>query len=338
MGETDSLSGSDIKPDILRTQYYFLVAIVVLYYDYALTFSMEVQRFWTQRTFSWALFFFYLNRYLSLLGHLPVIVEYFASGISEAPNVCGHLQTYHQYFSIVAQLVVGVLLIMRVYALYNRSRPVLVFMCTVAACVVAFGCWVIMSGKKTPPMQRLTTDIGCVEPLTKTEANRFTAAWGALLLSDFILFCMTLAKALKVRRTRDRGLTNVLLRDGAVYFLVICLANLANILTLVLGNPIIRGIGTTFTNVISVVMMSRLMLNLRSPSLTRRRRQTTSRSSIEFRTGPTTDRPYLSTVVSGFRRDRDSNPDADKTTPSPIIDDVELVPRTVSHGQSSIDV
>ena len=34
----------------------------------------------------------------------------------------------------------SVLLIMRVYALYNRSLFVLVFMCTVAACVVAFGC------------------------------------------------------------------------------------------------------------------------------------------------------------------------------------------------------
>jgi len=61
--------------------------IVVLYYDYVLTFSMEVQRFWPQRGFSWAVFFFYLNRYLSLLGHIPLVIEYFFHRLSNALNV-----------------------------------------------------------------------------------------------------------------------------------------------------------------------------------------------------------------------------------------------------------
>jgi hypothetical protein len=46
----------------------------------------------------------------------------------------------------------------------------------------------------------------------------FTAAWSGLLVSDIILFAMTLAKAIKVGRTRPQGLTKILLRDGMPIF------------------------------------------------------------------------------------------------------------------------
>jgi hypothetical protein len=57
---------------------------VILYYDYFLTLPMEIERFWPQRTFSWALFLFYLNRYLALLGEIPIIILYF---LPKAPQV-----------------------------------------------------------------------------------------------------------------------------------------------------------------------------------------------------------------------------------------------------------
>jgi hypothetical protein len=50
---------------------------VILYYDYLLTFSMEVERFWSLRTFTCASFFFFLNRYISVIGHIPVAIEFF---------------------------------------------------------------------------------------------------------------------------------------------------------------------------------------------------------------------------------------------------------------------
>ena len=48
----------------------------VLYFDYSLTFGDEVERFW-MRKFSPAAFGFFLNRYLSVLGHIPVMYEFF---------------------------------------------------------------------------------------------------------------------------------------------------------------------------------------------------------------------------------------------------------------------
>lgn len=49
---------------------------VILYYDHALTLPMEIQRFW-MRGFTWATMFFFINRYLAFLGHIPVIIQVF---------------------------------------------------------------------------------------------------------------------------------------------------------------------------------------------------------------------------------------------------------------------
>lgn len=38
---------------------------------------MEVERFWSTKRFTWVTLFFYLNRYFTLFGQLPVVIEYF---------------------------------------------------------------------------------------------------------------------------------------------------------------------------------------------------------------------------------------------------------------------
>src|ERR1700761_6381707 len=53
--------------------------VAILYYDYALTFSREVEHFWpnpyyrTVRT-GWVSFVFLLNRYFAILGHIPIVI------------------------------------------------------------------------------------------------------------------------------------------------------------------------------------------------------------------------------------------------------------------------
>ena len=49
-------------------------SLAVLYFDYLLTLEMEVERFW-KKPFSCLTFGFFLNRYLSLLAHIPVMYE-----------------------------------------------------------------------------------------------------------------------------------------------------------------------------------------------------------------------------------------------------------------------
>lgn len=61
----------------------------ILYYDYFLTLPDEVDRFWSSRRVTWASTFFYINRYLTLIGHSSVAFGYYWSltNVSQL-NVC----------------------------------------------------------------------------------------------------------------------------------------------------------------------------------------------------------------------------------------------------------
>jgi hypothetical protein len=50
----------------------------ILLYDYCLTVVAEVESCWVSQL-SWGLGFFYLNRYLVLFGHVPIMLEFFWS-------------------------------------------------------------------------------------------------------------------------------------------------------------------------------------------------------------------------------------------------------------------
>ncbi|KDQ60376.1 hypothetical protein JAAARDRAFT_32772 [Jaapia argillacea MUCL 33604] len=217
----------------LNVNYYFsLVAFVVLYYDFILTFPSEIERFWSGG-FSWAALLFFINRYLSMLGHVPVILQTFWQTNNEN---CMTLQIYHQIYSIVLQILFGILLIMRTYALYSRSRLILYIMIVSAFLSIAVACWGI-TGKHTSPPP-ITTDI----------PGYLAIAWGAMSVFDTVIFILTAAKALFTPWTSRWGLVRVVVRDvwrfdGGCSILVAI--NLANILTLL---PLIKGVATLFTN------------------------------------------------------------------------------------------
>jgi len=54
-----------------------IIWVAILLYDYCLTFVTEVESCWVVRRLSWGLGFFYLNRYLVLFGHIPIMMEFF---------------------------------------------------------------------------------------------------------------------------------------------------------------------------------------------------------------------------------------------------------------------
>ena len=47
---------------------------MILYYDYTLTFSREVESFWPhQNRVGFVSFIYFLNRYVAIFGHIPVV-------------------------------------------------------------------------------------------------------------------------------------------------------------------------------------------------------------------------------------------------------------------------
>ncbi|KAF8874545.1 hypothetical protein BD779DRAFT_1678688 [Infundibulicybe gibba] len=122
--------------------------------------------------------------------------------------------------------------------------------------------WALL-GQQNRVAQKLP---GCHIGISHDTSMRLAAAWVALFAYDSIIFVLTLAKTWqagrKIKINRPLPIIALLLRDGSIYFAVMALANLANILTFYFCGPFLRGGLSTFSNDISVTMMSRLMLNL----------------------------------------------------------------------------
>ncbi|KAJ7055987.1 hypothetical protein C8F01DRAFT_375217 [Mycena amicta] len=296
------MSNSTVSPAAIAIQhqldanYYFnAISFTLLFYDYFLTLPWEVLRYWGPTALTTAPnVLFFLNRYGTLLGSIPVVMQYFwtMEPTRRKLQVCESLHSYHQYLAVVAQIIIGVMLIIRTYALYERNRRILFLMVLVAAGVIGVGAWAVLSGNSKPAATdrdaaQLSLYIGCSSGVAASETTKLAIAWAGMAVFDCTIFLLTLYRALS-RHVGQRGgeLVGVLLRDGSVYFGVIVLCTVSNILTFIFAPPYTRGMPTTFTNVISSIMISRLMLNLRDPALASKsgRRGTRSGTSRQTQT------------------------------------------------------
>ncbi|OCH91283.1 hypothetical protein OBBRIDRAFT_792445 [Obba rivulosa] len=161
---------------------------------------------------------------------------------------------------------IGTLLMMRTYALYGRDRRILLVLTTPLAGLFAAGCWAIFApgdGAGSP----VPWNVGCTTTSSNAQRYRFMAAWIDVLVCDVVVFLLTFLKSFRVIRVDRRTLFDIFLRDGAIYFAFLAASNLSNDLTYIYGGLLIRGVAAVFTNNISAVLISRLMLNLRDPKI-----------------------------------------------------------------------
>ncbi|KAJ7101342.1 hypothetical protein B0H15DRAFT_796164 [Mycena belliarum] len=220
-----------------------------------------------------------------------------------------------EYFAVATQTLIGIMLIIRTYALYDRDRRVLAFMICVSAGVIAVGVWSVLGAPDADPGEKIDVlpfSLGCATSVPFSQRIGLAAAWAGMGVFDCTIFFLTVYRALSKTRAHGIDLFTVLLRDGSIYFGVIVLSNLSNILTFIPRStaacvlpradpahantepqPYTRGLPTTFINVISSLMITRLMLNLRDPALAHTRRPASASPLTD--TGP----GLFSTYVTG---------------------------------------
>ncbi|KAF8957384.1 hypothetical protein BDZ97DRAFT_108688 [Flammula alnicola] len=258
MGIVDYGSPSTAR-DIRIHDYLYVFAISLLYYDHAITSNQEIEYLW-RRPKNRSSYWFFVNRYLAFFGNIAVSILGFTTLSSQ---VCKRYSMFRQALLFANQVVVCILLTWRIYALYGRSMRILACMIGSGAIMVTISLWALFA-QKTATSENGS---GCHVGVSNGTAIRLASAWEALFAYDSIIFTLTFLKTWRAQR--DHAITGInipllslILRDGAIYFAVMALCNLANILTFYLAGPFLRGSLSTFASSISVTMMSRLVLNL----------------------------------------------------------------------------
>ncbi|KAF8416684.1 hypothetical protein L210DRAFT_2520132 [Boletus edulis BED1] len=108
---------------LVQNNYQSIILVVAVPYDYILTFSKEVEYVW-RRPWSWVSTMFVLVRYIGLL--LAMV-----SGLIDSSFVPGPLQVSTAIFLVgnwgflVFLFAADVVMILRVYAMWNQSRTIL---------------------------------------------------------------------------------------------------------------------------------------------------------------------------------------------------------------------
>ncbi|KAI0646474.1 hypothetical protein C8Q79DRAFT_1010095 [Trametes meyenii] len=235
-----SADGSSVPESVHIHNYLHLLGVVVLYYDFVLTFGQEYSRVWKRpRSLSSVLFF--LNRYIPVLGDIAV-------------------NTGNFYIFSDEHVVVCFILFLRTYALYGRDKRIGVLVIGVGGILLGISCWSIVGQHQDIELRG-----GCHLLAERMTAIRLAVSWEALFAFDCMVFTLTVLKTFRERHRISSGkhdIVSLILRDGALYFAVMASVNFANTLTFYFLEPLLRGCLSTFASSVSVTMMSRLMLNL----------------------------------------------------------------------------
>ncbi|KAF8874534.1 hypothetical protein BD779DRAFT_250683 [Infundibulicybe gibba] len=226
--------------DIHLNSCLLIFALVFLYYDHFITIDREIKFVWTQSKKP-STYWFLANRYFLFSVNIVVVLFEFTPLVG-FPKSCESYSLSRQVLIAINQLLVSVLMTLRVYALYGCSFRVLGGMVIIGAATFSVACWALFSGQRSTVSQQF----GCYVGLSYDTSTRLATAWEALFAYDSMIFALTLIKTwraawnIDIRKQRLPVIT-LLLRDGAIYFAVMALSNLANILTFYFCGPFLRG-------------------------------------------------------------------------------------------------
>ncbi|KAF8547723.1 hypothetical protein OG21DRAFT_1526964 [Imleria badia] len=250
-----------------------LIAFIILFYDYLLTFPAEVHHFWRRPRCNLALVLFFANRYFALCLHILNVIRIFINVPPDDDKLSSALQTAEQGGIMLVQLISSAIMAMRVYALYEKSRLILTTLFIIAVGVVVFGLWAVFLD---PSGTGGNTSTSYMNPGL---ALHIAIAWAGQLIFDAVIFLLTVWKSYCIGKMGDRLLVDILLRDGSMYFAIISCVNAVNIAMLLLASAQYKWATSFFTNSrnvddltfsssyrVNVIMVSRLVLNLQGPS------------------------------------------------------------------------
>ncbi|KAE9399762.1 hypothetical protein BT96DRAFT_1019317 [Gymnopus androsaceus JB14] len=145
------------------------------------------------------------------------------------------------FYSLVL-MSVEFLFILRLYAIYNKSKRIAILLGVVLLCVSANNSYhaycTLMEQLAIDIDVQLSTieQVGCIQVDTAQQGLHMVYTWVGVVVFDICVFSLTLWKTMRLRNDYFSGIASVIMRDGAAYFGVIALLNTVNILTSALGS------------------------------------------------------------------------------------------------------
>ena len=145
---------AEVRSQLATANTFYFIGFAILYYDHFLTFGEELLVVW-KRPKRLGAYWFFANRYFAFFANIAVTVCQHGK-LGFTPQQCKHYSYFGQLHLVVTQVLVGNLLTMRVYALYECSKRILALMIAIIIC----GIGVAVVRARTPSLALSINSLG----------------------------------------------------------------------------------------------------------------------------------------------------------------------------------
>ncbi|KAI0791984.1 hypothetical protein C8Q75DRAFT_613928 [Abortiporus biennis] len=220
----------------IRNEFY-LVGIVVLYYDHIITFDREVAHMWYRNgRIPWL---FFINRYFAPIAYIAVNISPFMPSRTVAE--CKKSSSAIAIVTLISHVIVGVVLVLRTFALYGRSFKILGFILIVSMPLIGTAVWSLFSQRIDDENVVLGCNTAAAKGSGQNHPRKKIRAYHRI---------WTFWEYHFQRRT-------------------MACVNIANAATFYVPSPSIEGCLSSLSTSVSVSLTSRLLINLQKKTLGR---------------------------------------------------------------------
>ncbi|KLO08528.1 hypothetical protein SCHPADRAFT_908556 [Schizopora paradoxa] len=268
-----TLSLSDLSRLLAQTvdvKYFYLSNAVMLYYDTLVYFGDEVEYIWKAR-WSVGKILYIATRYMAFVD-LTVLIVY-ATYSKLTPADCMHVFRISSWFMVVGVLIAEALLIIRTYALYERSKIILAYLVCLKIALTIPAIKVI--NETFDSFNYVSSPAPSVLPCMAILTDGHAKMWFAFLciaLFDLNIVSLTLWRAIlswRSVRTNFGPLLATLYRDGIVYFLCLFATSVSNVFVMkTMADTSFFLVLIGFQRALHALLSSKLIINVRKATAT----------------------------------------------------------------------
>ncbi|KAJ7119415.1 hypothetical protein C8R44DRAFT_788018 [Mycena epipterygia] len=261
----------------------------ILVYDLICTIDQEILYVWPQ-PWSMSTALFLLNRYLPFVDTFLGLSAKFTR---LSPEQCLLRNKAVGWLSVLGIMLSEVILMLRTYAIWERKRSVLVFLCSLA--LAAFIPMAVFVYLETRTLHYAATDgLGC---LLSDAGSILLFGYLMIMISETAIAVLTAIKAYRdLRRSRVPWVLK-LYQDGMLFYAYLLLVSIANVMVPIMAPEMFANWLATPQRVLHSVLCTRVLL-----LILRRRRLATS-GPPRSTTSETETGMVFSSVVDGAGSD-----------------------------------
>jgi len=247
--------------EMFRTNYMGFASFTILIWDHFDTFDREVEHIWmTKKNLMTTLFL--INRYVTPLGFIVNLFAYLSP--TWTPERCSRFIRYEGSMTIIGINIVALMMFLRIKALYHRQYFVLGFVGFVGLFSFSMNAYLMTRGVAV--VHNPSSGVRACTMIFDAEISTLasSSAWLPLLY-DTVVLCLTLYKTLPSLKNRTTSyVMKRLFQDGLIYYSVIFAVTFVLSIMIAVAPPGIKNITAQLELLLTVAMMSRITINLKS--------------------------------------------------------------------------